>query len=156
MILITHAVVGAALSRVANNPVPSFLVGIISHYILDAVPHYDYVDQKFVNDRFSEHSKLIFKFIILDGVLGALLPLWFFGWQDIYGFLNIFSAIIGAMLPDALQGVQLYFPNKFTLFLNKIHKQVHYLFINKLYLQDFPILGLFLQGLVVVCALVYS
>ncbi len=153
MILITHAVVGAVLSGAINNPAGSFLAGVVSHYVLDAIPHYDYVDQRFVDDRFSKRSKLIFKFIILDGIFGVLLPVYFFQWNGLYGFLNIFLAIAGAMLPDALQGVQLYFPNKLTLFLNKIHKQVHYLFSERLLLQEFPFFGLSLQVLVIMLAM---
>ncbi len=149
MILITHAVVGAALSRITGNPMSSFMLAVVSHYILDAVPHYDYVDQDFVANPRSRRSRMIFKFIMLDGVLGVFLPLWFFGWSDIFGFLNIFLAIVGAMLPDAFSGVHLYLPNRITPLLNRFHVGVHYLFINKLYLQSFPILGLFMQGLII-------
>jgi hypothetical protein len=149
MILITHSVVGAALSGVTGSPVYSFLIGILSHYVLDAVPHYDYVDKRFVDDRFSKQSKVLFKFIMLDGVLGVILPLYFFEWQGFYGLLNIFLAIIGAMLPDALTGVHVYFPNKVTPILNKFHVGLHYLFSKKLLLQEFPIFGLCLQASIV-------
>jgi hypothetical protein len=43
MILCTHAVVGAALaSFVPSHPAAAFAIGFASHFVLDAIPHWDY------------------------------------------------------------------------------------------------------------------
>jgi hypothetical protein len=43
MILSTHAVVGGAIaSLMPSHPVLAFVVGVASHYAIDAIPHVDY------------------------------------------------------------------------------------------------------------------
>ncbi len=41
MLLVTHAVVGAAVGSATGNPYSAFLVGVVSHHVLDAIPHFD-------------------------------------------------------------------------------------------------------------------
>src|SRR5215472_8085081 len=43
MILSTHAVVGAAIaSFLPSHPMAAFAPGFASHFVLDAIPHWDY------------------------------------------------------------------------------------------------------------------
>ena len=43
MILSTHAVVGGALAGLfPSHPVAAFAVGFASHFVIDAIPHWDY------------------------------------------------------------------------------------------------------------------
>jgi hypothetical protein len=43
MILSTHAVVGAALAGLMPfHPVAAFVTGFASHFVIDAIPHWDY------------------------------------------------------------------------------------------------------------------
>lgn len=42
MIASVHAVTGAALGAVTGNPAAAFVTGLVSHGVLDAVPHTDY------------------------------------------------------------------------------------------------------------------
>src|ERR1700676_3562729 len=43
MILSTHAIVGAAIaSFLPSHPAAAFVLGFASHFILDAIPHWDY------------------------------------------------------------------------------------------------------------------
>jgi hypothetical protein len=38
----THLVTGAALGMITGSPVRAFLFGLLSHILLDAIPHHDY------------------------------------------------------------------------------------------------------------------
>ena len=43
MTLTTHAVVGAAIATsMPNHPVIGFTLAFASHFVLDAIPHWDY------------------------------------------------------------------------------------------------------------------
>ena len=43
MILSTHAIVGAAIaSFLPSHPTAAFVLGFASHFVLDAIPHWDY------------------------------------------------------------------------------------------------------------------
>ena len=45
MVLTSHVVVGAAVSSlVPGHPVAGFAVGFLSHYLLDMIPHRDYLE----------------------------------------------------------------------------------------------------------------
>jgi len=44
MLLAAHTLAGAAVGEIAGDPVPAFLIGIVIHFCLDAIPHYDTTD----------------------------------------------------------------------------------------------------------------
>lgn len=41
MLFTTHALVGATIGNITNNPLVAVILGIISHHLLDYIPHYD-------------------------------------------------------------------------------------------------------------------
>ncbi|MDH2348696.1 hypothetical protein [Bradyrhizobium sp. SSUT77] len=44
MILSTHAIVGGAIaSLIPDQPALAFVAGIVSHFVIDAIPHSDYL-----------------------------------------------------------------------------------------------------------------
>lgn len=63
MYFTSHLLVGAALGGVVKNPAAGAAVGLISHAVMDAVPHHDYHDVKFG----------IMDFIIGLGIFAVLL-----------------------------------------------------------------------------------
>ena len=42
MLLITHAITGAALATIQKSIPAAFAIGLVSHYLLDMIPHYDH------------------------------------------------------------------------------------------------------------------
>ena len=95
MVLTPHALVGAAVAgAVPEHPVTGFILGFLSHFILDAIPHWDY-DLDFFKTN-SLTVKDLFK-LSLDTVLG-LAVVGFFTPILIWGAL-------GGLAPDALQYV---------------------------------------------------
>ena len=84
MILSTHAFVGAAIaSFLPSHPTTAFVLGFASHFVLDAIPHWDYpirsaaVDPKIGAPMTCDRALLRDAVVIgsdgLLGILGALL-----------------------------------------------------------------------------------
>jgi len=136
MILLTHAIVGAAAGRLVSNPLLSFALGFVSHFIIDAIPHWGYPLASVVSDEKSLIKKdmaLNRKFIkdlILIGFdfsLGIILAIFIF--QGRAGFINtsipLIMGALGGVLPDALQFAYLKIRREPLITLEKIHLAVH-------------------------------
>ncbi len=108
MTLATHILVAGALVKPLAGSIPTSLIfatALASHYLADAIPHYDY--KLLSKDRDNlEHPKLKKDWrliiidlsrIFLDMTIGATL-LYF-----LFPSLPIFWVVAGAILPDALQ-----------------------------------------------------
>ena len=118
MILTTHILGAAVLTRPFWNahPVLLFAGAILSHYLLDAIPHRDYELTSIVKDGEGHNARVIgidrkkilhdFTRIFVDGIVGAIVLFFMAGPELTLTSLMPFAAIIiGSVLPDALQPV---------------------------------------------------
>jgi hypothetical protein len=110
MLLITHAITGAALSTIQKSIPAGFFIGLVSHYLLDMIPHYDHNVEAFKNQDKAGIRKTL-ALIALDGLASVIIPLLLFSPANWPQFFILFSAIIGSILPDFLQGLALVFKN---------------------------------------------
>jgi hypothetical protein len=131
MILSTHAIVGAAIaSFLPSHPTTAFVLGFGSHFVLDAIPHWDYpirsasvkpkVGAPVTFDRALLRDVLV---IGSDGLLGLLAALLLFASSD-----NLWSILLGAfgaMLPDPLQTIHAHFPREPLRTLQRFHDWIH-------------------------------
>jgi len=135
MILATHAIAGAAAAQLfPNNPLLAFIAAFASHFILDAIPHWNYLLKSKAEDPSEPlNGKMIWgkKFIIdilkisLDFAAGIVLSVLFFSkGADQNAAITILGAL-GGMLPDALQFA--YWQLKVEPFksLQKFHHWIH-------------------------------
>ena len=161
MTLATHAVVGGSVAALfPSHPVIAFTAGFFSHFVLDAIPHWDYklvsrfadpavvkvlgkrkVDKSFITDLFHTGTDALFGVLIILAV-----------WHPISTFqLEILSlGMIGGMLPDLLQFVYTRLPYQPMAFIQKFHDFMHaeYEIDNKKRL-----LGIFSQIIFGVCVI---
>jgi hypothetical protein len=131
MILCTHAVVGAALaSFLPSHPTAAFVVGFVSHFALDAIPHWDYpIKSRSVNPTIG--APMVFDNALLqdaaaiscDGLVGMLAALMLFASPA--SLWTILLGAIGAMLPDPLQFVHARFPHEPLRTLQRFHRWAH-------------------------------
>ena len=140
MTLATHAVVGAATATLfPGHPVIAFTAGFMSHFLLDAIPHWDYkILSKYanpdiamsVNAQGSSSSGRIkpdrlfwldLSRIGADAALGALLVLIVWQPHSLRQWLILGLGAFGAMLPDFLQFVYMRFPREPLIALQKFH-----------------------------------
>lgn len=110
MLLITHAVTGAALAGIQKSIPAGFLIGLVSHYLLDMIPHYDHNVEPLLQKTDKGGLRKTLALIALDGLASIIVPLLLFWPANLAQFLIISAAIIGSILPDFLQGVTLVFP----------------------------------------------
>ncbi|MFH1671439.1 MAG: hypothetical protein ABH889_01520 [Candidatus Portnoybacteria bacterium] len=118
MVITPHMLVGAAVGIHSNNIGMAFLFGLISHYIVDLLPHWEYMDQ------ISISSKKDFLKIFLDFIIGSLIVL-ILVW-DYPGRMAIGFAIIGSLLPDILLFLDSRFKSKFLKYHREYHHKIHY------------------------------
>lgn len=124
MILLTHAVTGAAVGQLTGNPILAFVTGFVSHFLLDAIPHWDYpFSEEAVRSGRLPRQDLVK--IAIDGtvgMLGVIVVQFFF---PSLLFWPMLAGAIGAMLPDALQFA--YFKTKWRWLaaLQAFHEWIH-------------------------------
>lgn len=149
MTLTSHAVVGAAIvSAVPTHPVLAFSLGFCSHFLLDAIPHWDYPLGSMLEDKenpMNSDMKIGKSFLFdlckigLDFLLGFILTFLFFGLGRDFSYNNVlFFGALGAVLPDALQFLYFKWRHEPIVSLQKFHQWIH----SKIELKDKPVLGI--------------
>lgn len=138
MILLGHSIVGASLAVTQSNPIIAFVIALISHYVTDAIPHYEYNARILVTAPRSREAFWAYIRVAIDGLFGIAVPFLIFAPQDVTGAISILAGISGGMLPDMLWGSSSLWRNNRMLALHfRFHYRVHTFFTNK----EFPRLG---------------
>lgn len=158
MTLATHAVVGAAVAAaLPNHPILGGIFAFASHFLLDALPHWDYkilsasanpdAPAKLTFDR-------LFRLDLLrigsDALLGFVVAGAFF-WHLVENWLWIIGAA-AAILPDFLQFVYSKYPKGPIAQLQAFHRWIH----TSHRLEGRTILGIVSQLVLVVAVLIVS
>jgi len=136
MILAPHVLVGAAIGAKIKNIGWIIVLAIMSHVILDKIPHWDYGDKE--NKRFKENKsyKTLFTFfakLLIDGLIGlilVMLVIWYRKTMDLEHLIPILIGMFFAILPDILLGVFVisYVKSKKPSknFIDFYHKTIHH------------------------------
>ena len=118
MVITPHMLVAAAVGVQSPNVWAAFIFGLISHFLLDMLPHWDYLERIKIS-RIVDLVK-----IGTDFILGTIIVL-FFVWTFPQKLLIIF-AIIGALLPDILVFLYNSFKIKWLKPFLQFHHKVQY------------------------------
>ncbi len=129
MFLTAHALAGAASGRLGQNPSEAFVFGFASHFLLDALPHWNYPLTSLVYDKKNPLDKdmvldrrflrdLIF--IGADFFIGIILAVFIFGDSP-----SVMLGILGGVLPDALQFIYCKFRHQPFIAFQKLHNWFH-------------------------------
>ena len=167
MTLATHAVVGGAVASLfPNHPITAFLVGFFSHFVLDAIPHWDYeilsayanpekAKEKTKNGSFKIDKNFLFDLLRTgsDAFLGLVLV--FLIWYPIVGsqWKILLLGAIGGVFPDFLQLVYARFPHQPMSSLQKFHV---FLMHADRKLKNSPIIGILSQAFIALVAVVLA
>jgi len=131
MALLTHAVVGVvAASYFPDKPFIAFVAAFVSHFLIDAIPHWDYpIRSDSINPKVG--SKFIFdKALFLDAVTisaDALLGLalaWIL-FSQTQSLLTILIGVFGGIFPDPLQFAYTRFRHEPLLTIQRFHEWIH-------------------------------
>ena len=131
MILSTHAVVGAAVATLLpRDPVLVFAAGVASHFVIDAIPHWDYPLRGLKVGRSQtgriKLNRALFRdvsLIGLDACVGLALAILLFGQSAPLWVIGL--AAFAAMLPDPLQVVHRLYPHEPLRTLQRFHEWMH-------------------------------
>ena len=103
MFLTTHASVAVAITASSSNPLLAFVVGWISHFLLDLIPHGD----RGLNEWVEKGSRLkrITAAAAIDGCIAVLFFLAMILAFPLLDFRVAAAAALGSVLPDVLWGI---------------------------------------------------
>jgi hypothetical protein len=146
MTLATHIIIASAITKpiVYSNPLLAFAIGLASHYLSDAIPHWDYrlsslPEKEADKDRVWNFKKSFRKDIFRIGTdiaLGLAVSLLFFNpGEALFYFL---LTALASILPDMLQGVFFTKRAGFLKPLQIFHDRMH----SRIKLGPYPIIGL--------------
>ncbi len=135
MTLTTHAIVGAAAARIFSfNPALAMAAAFLSHFLIDAIPHWDYIPRSFQKDpdnplnndmtigKDFSHDVMI---ILFDAVLGIVLSLLIFSSHTAYDAGIIVLGAMFGILPDPLQFVYWKVRREPLISLQRFHVWIH-------------------------------
>ncbi len=117
MLAATHTIVGATIGTHTDSITLAFILGFISHFILDVIPHWSFKITELFKAGIEFGIGLLIAFLLVLNSNIELLP--------------VIAGIIGANLPDIIVIIILnFFPkyknNFFTKFHSKIQKEISF------------------------------
>jgi hypothetical protein len=132
MILCTHAIVGGAVATLfPSHPALVAVAGFASHFVIDAIPHWDYPLQAISigadadNRSLRRDRRLILDLVLIsfDACAGMAIAIWLFATPATMGAISLggFTAI----LPDALRFAQSLYPHEPLKSLQRFHQRIH-------------------------------
>jgi len=99
MFLSVHTCAGAVIGRFSPNPIVAFLLGFLSHFLLDIIPH---GDMKIYDVyRSGKILRRMVAIIALDGIFSIYVAVLVLIGDNRFGNeMNIAAGIFGSVLPD--------------------------------------------------------
>lgn len=134
MLITPHLLAGAALGGLMNNPVVAFGLGLASHFVLDAIPHFEqgtYRAGLAPNLKPEEVQIKTIDYVLagLDFIIGIFI-LYFFLKNNFFTHQNIIFGAAGAFLPDLIDNVPFWNkvlrPLPFFKQLHRFHNGIHF------------------------------
>jgi hypothetical protein len=140
MLEITHAIVGAAIGIRAGGPAAAFLLGWLSHHVLDMIPHFDrgsffikslrprYLGGKREHLPEGHLTGKEWGLIVPDLGLTAGIFVWPFLVNPFPGFWLALIAAAGAVLPDVIGAAIFWFPKLRKVYVFSAYDRFHSFF----------------------------
>lgn len=128
MFLTVHATAGALIGQTSPNIWLAFILGLISHYALDAIPHGDETLGGKDKTKIGKYGIIfIIKIASIDSVIMSILLacLYLKGYVDISW--PILAGIAGSIIPDFLNGIYLLTKSKLLEKSSLFHFDLHFL-----------------------------
>jgi len=130
MLLTPHTLVGVAIATNIPNPFIAVPLALLSHFLGDKVPHWDFYSNTKKEERIRGWRPLAVMGDLAVGVAIGVAYTTYFLWvkESELTALNIFLCGIAAVLPDALSSLSIIGSkeNKFLEILNKIQSKMQF------------------------------
>lgn len=118
MILSVHMLVGAAIGSKITNLWSVSALALISHLLLDILPHWEYKSPK-PSAKLKNWLKVILDLFIGSSMVGFVI--WFLPDNKIPILVGTFAALI----PDGIEVISWYWPNKYLKLFSRFHSYLH-------------------------------
>ena len=108
MLSIAHVFVGAAVGAATGNPVVAVLAGVLSHHLLDQIPHWDvgsFYAPDFDTDEPNRRDYLI---AAVDGLSAAGILWWLAVTYSFGAWIPLVAGGVGGLLPDLWHHIPLW------------------------------------------------
>ena len=99
MLLATHSISAGVMGEKLDDPILAFLLGIVLHFVLDAIPHFDTTDAGKLTPR-----QLLL--ILIDGLIGLMILYLIFHRSE--HRISLMAGVAGGILPDLLDNIPLW------------------------------------------------
>ncbi len=107
MLSTPHLLVGAAIGAATGNPALGYAGGVLSHFVLDAIPH---TDQELLEQPGKGTiMPADYAAVIVDILLGIGL-VWYVSTFGGTGQINMYAGALGGISPDLLNNVPFWSP----------------------------------------------
>lgn len=103
MFLAVHASVGAIAGNTVSSPTVAFVLGFLSHFFMDMIPHGD--ENIYHGYKSGTKVKRALLYVAADAVLTVILIAVFFLRQDFFSPVAVSMGIVGGLLPDLIVGL---------------------------------------------------
>ena len=130
MTLTTHAAIGAAIGHQMGNPILGFCLGMISHFLVDMIPH---GDSKFAEMYLKKQRKTraAVAYVTVDATIALLFILALMNVGDYANRLAFSASIAGSIMPDLLTGLADVTKAKMLKPFVRVHFFFHNFFLNR-------------------------
>lgn len=99
MLITPHATTGALVGLISQNPVLGFFLGVVSHFVLDALPHFDQGTLHNYQPGFIP-TKLDYLIVYFDIIISIILFVWMFNASG--NNISLLSGVVGGVGIDAV------------------------------------------------------
>lgn len=124
MLLATHTAAAIYISTQVDNPMLAFIWGVVSHFILDFIPHGDDgVGQHITNE--SARFRYFIKTASLDAFISLGLIFVYLESKVQVNSASLSGAVMGAWLPDVLWASVYVFKIKWLNWYCRFHTMIH-------------------------------
>ncbi|PIR07158.1 MAG: hypothetical protein COV55_01890 [Candidatus Komeilibacteria bacterium CG11_big_fil_rev_8_21_14_0_20_36_20] len=129
MFLTPHTSLALLITTKVTNPLLAFVLGVISHFVLDFIPH---GDEDFARHQKTKRGKLFYllRISIVDLLLASSLLYFFISRYPYFKESVLLGAVSGAWLPDmlwiSLEQLKFNFSSWYLTFHQRIHNIIKF------------------------------
>ncbi len=126
MFLTVHAAAGTIIGETSPNVLIAFVLGFISHFSLDIIPHGDtrLIKEKFKFSR--DEINLLKKLTLADVLVMSVILALLYVTGHVTDILSVMFGIAGALLPDFIQGIYVLTEAPLLKKYFSLHWNIHY------------------------------
>lgn len=132
MLIATHAAVGALVAQHSPTAFWAFVVGFISHLLIDMIPHGDaHLYEQYQRKESKKQVRDALLKVSYDAIAAVMIIAWVFAYAPITSAKITAWGIIGSILPDLLVGIYEFYKHPFLRWFHTLHFTFHNYFINR-------------------------